>query len=78
MGSGDTAEALGRDWGGVSTEWDEPDNARFPGAGFEGDLEAIRGPAPNELSWDCCIGLICCIGVGGGPEGDDGDHHDGV
>ena len=50
MGSGDTAEALGGDWGGVSSEWGEPDNSGFPGACGEGDPESVSGP--KVLGWD--------------------------
>lgn len=76
MGSGDTAEALGKIWLGVSSEWGEPDNAGFPWAGGEGDLEAVCGPIVE--GWDCGNSCVSCVSVGGGPEGDDGDHFDGV
>ena len=51
LGSGDTAEALGGDWGGVSSEWFEPDNAGFPSLPGEGELESVSGPKVG--GWDC-------------------------
>lgn len=73
MGSGDTGEALSGDWRSAGCDGGEPDNSGFPGATGEGELESIGGPEGG--GWSRAIGIV---GVRGSPEGNDGDHLDGV
>lgn len=56
MGSGDTLEGFGGDWCGAGSDWREADNAGFPGASGEGELETVRGP--GEFGWAGFIGLV--------------------
>ena len=72
MGSGDTAEGFGGDWRSASGDGGEPDDAGFPGASGEGELESVLRP----VVFGICIARSVDVRVG--PEGDGGDHLDGV
>jgi len=76
LGSGESTEALGGNWGRWSSQGGEAGEVIRPGTFIECDLEVLLSIPSSSTFSNGCLNLG--TGVTEGPEGDNGDHWDGV